>query len=158
MSSVSPGNPADGLAPDRVARGWLQRGLRINWYFRQTLSIFPGDWSQKWPLSVAGDALLLRLLDGERGSSASFFMAFVGKEALLWSTLWEYKLLWMEESSDSLFGAPLFWQPEGRCSGGRLKRRNHHCLYKYFLLRLENCGEIISKLAKPNSLNFSAYY
>ena len=79
MSSVSPGNPADRLAPEvGWVCGWLWRGLGGGWHFRQAQQAFSWGTRQMWSPLVSGDALILSLLGRERGTSAAvgFFNFF----------------------------------------------------------------------------------
>ena len=112
MSSVSPGNPADRLAPEvGWVCGWLWRGLGGGWHSRQAQQAFSWGSHQMWSLMVSGDALIPNLLGKERGTSAAvdfqFFFSFERKEALFWGTFWEHEL---SSWNDSLVGAPPFWQ------------------------------------------------
>lgn len=83
MSSVSPGNPADGLAPEaRQVRDWLQRGPRGSWRSGQSQRAFSrGAEVRRGPHWWLERPRSLRSWAGREGP-VLFFLAPEGKESL----------------------------------------------------------------------------
>lgn len=105
MSSVSPGNPADRLAPEvGWVYGWLWRGLGGGWHSRQAQQ---SDVIPRWCLGMPWPLISWA---GKKGPVWLWFFfffilifSFESKEALSWGTFWEHEL---SSWKGSLVGAP----------------------------------------------------